>query len=87
MGEVIPNQNGDGVFTGREPHNTQESNDNFCQQDIRPVTDLITDINKLKVFDSYSRFGRQYIKLQDFSNNLTITLGGQFSIGKNDQVD
>ena len=22
MGEVIPNQNSDGVFTGREPHNT-----------------------------------------------------------------
>ena len=28
MGEVIPSQNGDGVFTGREPYNTQESNEN-----------------------------------------------------------
>jgi hypothetical protein len=29
MGELIPSWNGDGVFTGREPHNTQDSNESF----------------------------------------------------------
>ena len=27
LGEVVPCGNGDGVFTGREPHNTHESNE------------------------------------------------------------
>ena len=29
MGEVIPNQNSDGVFTGREPHNTHRNQMKF----------------------------------------------------------
>ena len=27
MGDVVLTDTGDGVFTGREPHNTQESNE------------------------------------------------------------
>ena len=27
MGEVIPSGNGDGVLTGREPHNTHQTNE------------------------------------------------------------